>query len=140
MKHIYCVALIVLILTASAGIAQNLMENKPIKYPYYASKERIDQIKNNYKKVKKGMTPQQVKSLLGEPDETRASYEPRIWGAKQDGYTQWFIIQRKCKHGSVKEKDEKLVRVGYDLQWKVEMVTHWGFDEKEMPPSSTLSH
>jgi hypothetical protein len=29
----------------------------------------------------------------------------------------------------VNEKDEKLVCVIYNLQWKVEAVEHWGFDK-----------
>lgn len=128
-KYIYWMVIVVITFTASKSLAQNIMESNHIKYPYYASKERTDQIKNNYKKVQKGMSPQQVKLLLGKPDETIASYEPEIRNAKQDGYTQWFIIQRKCENGSVKEKDEKLVRVGYDLQWKVTAVDHWGFDK-----------
>jgi hypothetical protein len=128
-KYIYFIVMVVLAFTASKSLAQNMMESKHIKYPYYASKERTDQIKNNYKKVKKGMNPQEVKSLLGEPDETKAAYEPKIWNAKQNGYSQWFIIQRKCENGSADEKDEKLVCVRYNLQWKVVMVTHWGFDK-----------
>ena len=129
MKYIYFIVMVVLAFTASKSLAQNMMESKHIKYPYYASKERTDQIKNNYKKVKKGMNPQEVKSLLGEPDETKAAYEPKIWNAKQNGYSQWFIIQRKCENGSADEKDEKLVCVIYNLQWKVEAVEHWGFDK-----------
>ncbi|MGA2526168.1 MAG: hypothetical protein ABSF79_06075 [Smithellaceae bacterium] len=121
--------MVVLAFIASKGLAQNVMEGKHIKYPYYASKERTDQIKNNYKKVQKGMNPQQVKLLLGKPDESTALYEPKIWNTKQIGYTHWFIIQRKCENGSVKEKDEKLVGIRYDLQWKVTVVDHWGFDE-----------
>ena len=129
MKYTYCMVIVILALTVSKSFAQNVMESKHIKYPYYASKERTDQIKNNYKKVQKDMSPQQVKSLLGEPDETTLLYEPKIWNAKQTGYTRWFIIQRKCENGSVKEKDEKLVGVRYDLQWKVTDVDHWGFDK-----------
>ena len=81
------------------------------------------------------MTPQEVKALLCEPDETTPIYEPKIWKPKQIGYKQWYIIQRKCDDCSEKEKDEKLVGVGYDLQWKVVIVDHWGFDKKETPKS-----
>jgi hypothetical protein len=128
-KFIYYIAIVVLAFIASESFAQNAIESKSIKYPYYADKERADQIKNNYKKVKEGMTPYEVKSILGEPDETSTLYEPKIWKPKQLGYSQRFIIQRKCENGSVKEKDEKLVGIRYDLQWKVTAVDHWGFDE-----------
>jgi outer membrane protein assembly factor BamE (lipoprotein component of BamABCDE complex) len=110
--------------------AQNTTNNKTILYPYYASENRVEQIKNNYRKVKSGMTPEQVKSLLGEPDETHPLYEPKILNPKQIGNTHWFIIQRKTAKGSVKDKDEKLVRISYDLNWKVIGIDHWGFDDK----------
>jgi hypothetical protein len=42
MKYIYCLVMVVLAFTASKGLAQNVMEGKHIKYPYYASKERTD--------------------------------------------------------------------------------------------------
>ncbi len=76
------------------------------------------------------MAPQEIESLLGEPDETHPLYEAKISNAKQIGYTQWFLIQRRTDKGSVKDKDEKLVRVSYDLDWKVTVVEHWGFDDK----------
>lgn len=128
-KYIYCMAIVILAFIASESFAQNVTHSKNIKYPYHASKERTAQITSNYKKIKEGMTPQQVKSLLGEPDETCPLYEPKIWKPKQVGYSQWFIIQRNCENGSVKEKDEILVGIRYDLQWKVAAVDHWGFDK-----------
>ena len=74
------------------------------------------------------MSPRQVQSLLGEPDEIRPLYEPKIWNAKQIGYTHWFLIQRRTDKGSEDAKDEKLVRISYDLNWKVLRIDHWGFD------------
>jgi len=104
---------------------------KPISYPYFATKERSDQIRNNYESIQLGMTPEQVKVLLGEPDETQPLFEPNIKNAKQVGNTHWFLIQRKTDKGSVNAKDEKLVRISYDLNGKVTRVDHWGFDERK---------
>jgi len=108
-----------------------MLERLISAYPFYASKQRADQIKGNYKKIQIGMTPQQVKQLLGEPDEIRPFYEPKIYKPKQIGYTHWYLIQRKTDKGSRNDKDEKLVRVFYDLNWIVTRVDHWGFDEQQ---------
>lgn len=102
-------------------------ENR-ITYPYYASKQRSDQIRENYNKIKTGLSLQKVKSIMGLPDEEKPLYEPRIYKPKQIGYSHWYLIQRKSDKGSIIEKDEKLVRVLYDLQWKVIQIDHWGFD------------
>ncbi len=122
------IILIVLVFSADGSTAQSMMENIPISYPYDASKERAQQIKDNYEKIQPGMTAQQVKSLLGEPDEIWPLYEPKPLESKQIGYTHWFLIQRRTDKGSEKDKDEKLVRISYDLNWKVLRVDHWGFD------------
>ena len=129
MKHILII-LIAFTFSTGASLAQNMTKNRQISYPYFATSERSNQIENNYKKIEIGMTPQEIKSLLGEPDEMHPLYEAKILNAKQIGHTQWFLIQRRTDKGSVKDKDEKLVRVSYDLNWKVIVVDHWGFDEK----------
>lgn len=120
------------LLSAEIGCAaKSIEESKIASYPYFATHERIAQIKGNYRKVQLGMTSEEVKSILGDPDETRPLYEPKIWNAKQIGYTHWFLIQRKVAEGSANDRDEKLVRVSYDLNWKVTHVHHWGFDEEK---------
>ena len=129
MKYIL-IPLIAFTFAAGESPAQNTMENRQISYPYFATSERSDQIKKYYKIIQIGMTPQEIKSLLGEPDETHPLYEAQILNAKQIGYTQWFLVQRRTDKGSAKDKDEKLVRVSYDLNWKVLGVDHWGFDDK----------
>lgn len=116
--------------TANEISAKSIVESRTT-YPYFATDERVERIKNNYKNIKSGMTPEQVKARLGDPDETRPLYEPQIWNAKQIGYTHWFLIQRRTDKGSVNDKDEKLVRVSYDLNWKVTRVDHWGFDDRK---------
>lgn len=68
---------------------------------------------------------------MGAPDETSPLYEPKTYKPKQIGHNHWYLIQRKAEKGSVVEKDEKLVRICYDLNWKVIHVDHWGFDEEQ---------
>ena len=72
MKYTYCMVIVILALTVSKSFAQNVMESKHIKYPYYASKERTDQIKNNYKKVQKDMSQNKLNLCWG--NQTKPHY------------------------------------------------------------------
>jgi hypothetical protein len=116
----------------SLAFAQGDVAEKAIKtYPYFASEPRSAQIKGNDKKIEKGMAIKQATQLLGEPDEFRHLYEPKIKNPRQIGYTHWYFIQRNTDHGSQHDKDEKLVRVSSGLDWIVMSVDHWGFNDKE---------
>lgn len=129
----YFSALLMLVaLSINSASAQSVTSERVIStYPYYASKERAAQIKDNYAKTQIGMVPKQVKELLGEPDEIHPLFEPKINNPKQIGTTHWFIIQRKTDNGSPNDQDEKLVRISYDLNWKVTRIDKWGFDEQQ---------
>jgi hypothetical protein len=130
MRYFY-VVIMAIAFSINLAFAQSGVAEKTIKaYPYFASEPRSAQIKGNYKKIEKGMTIKQVTQLLGEPDEFRHLYEPKIKNPKQIGYTHWYLIQRKTDHGSQNDKDEKLVRVSYGLDWVVMSIDHWGFDDK----------
>jgi len=125
------ILIVTIVLSINLVFAQSDVTEKLITtYPYYASEKRSVQIKNKYKQIKQGMTSKQVIQLLGDPDEIRPLYEPKIWGPKQIGYSYWYLIQRKTDKGSQNDRDEKLVRVSYDLDWDVMFVDHWGFDEQ----------
>jgi hypothetical protein len=126
------VLILAITLSSNPIFARSEVAEKLIKsYPYYASEQRTAQIKSRYKQIQKGMTTEQVKKLLGEPDEIRPAYEPKIWNPKQIGYTHWYLIQRKNDTGSQNDRDEKLVRIFYDFKWSVVKVDHWGFDERK---------
>jgi hypothetical protein len=76
------------------------------------------------------MTVEQVKSVLGDPDEIKELYEPKIKTPKQIGNTYWYIIQRLQESGSAVDKAEKLVRVSFSLKGRVTAIDYWGFDVK----------
>jgi hypothetical protein len=129
MKYFY-IFILAIALSVNLAFAQNDVAEKLIKtYPYYASKLRASEIKDKYRKIQEGMTSKQVMQLLGEPDEISPLYEPKILEPKQIGYTHWYLIQRKTDKGSQNDRDEKLVRISYDLHWVVMIVNHWGFEE-----------
>ena len=91
-------------------------------YPYVAAKERATFITTNYKKIEKNMRVDEVKKILGEPDEIRALYEPIKKNPKIIGYTYWYIIYRKDNNNT---KDESLVRISFNLAKKVINIVHW---------------
>ncbi len=91
-------------------------------YPYVASKERVASITTNYKKIEKNMRVDEVKKILGEPDEIRELYEPIKKNGKLIGYTYWYIIYRKDNNNT---KDESLVRISFDLTKKVIDIVSW---------------
>jgi hypothetical protein len=76
MKYILII-LIAFAFSTGASLAQNMMKNRQFSYPYFATSKRSDQIRKHYKKIQKGMTTQEIKSLLGEPDETHPLYEAK---------------------------------------------------------------
>lgn len=96
-----------------------------IEYPYHATPERRLAIVEGYKKIVLGMNTEEVEAIIGKPDEIRSLYEPMIKAPEQIGFTYWYIIQRIKESGSVSEKDEKLVRVSFDLDGTVIRVDRW---------------
>lgn len=89
------------------------------KLPYYASESRRKEIIEGYGKIVMGMTPSQVESILGKPDDITPLYEPNIMKKKQIGTTYWYLIQQLKEHGSVLGIGRKGVGVRTDLKGKV---------------------
>ena len=112
------------------GLSQRLISfgtQADMSYPYFASEERRELIKNGYGKILIGDSEQTVLEKLPAPDEILELFEPKIYAPKIIGKTYWYIIQRRAVSGSLNEKDEKLVRVSFSLQGKVTNIEHWGF-------------
>jgi len=97
------------------------------QYPYVATAERAARLRQNFVKVRPGMTAAEVVSLLGEPEELRPLYEPKVKSPRRIGTTSWYILERRKPSGSVVEKGEKLIRVTFGLDQVVTAVAHWGF-------------
>ncbi|NTV12770.1 MAG: hypothetical protein HGA96_02360 [Desulfobulbaceae bacterium] len=127
--HIILVSVFICGLELTTSVAQQV-DRSTITYPYYASQERQQQIRDNYRRIEVGMDVKQVESFLGTPDEDHLLYAPKIFNSRQIGHTHWYLIQRLIDRGSVNGKGEQLVRVSFDFKWKVIGVDHWGFDEK----------
>lgn len=68
------------------------------------------------------MNERDVKRILGDPDEIRPLYEPIIKNPRRIGTTFWYIIQRKTDSGSWAERDEKSVRITFNLNKTVTSV------------------
>jgi hypothetical protein len=108
-------------------VAADIQEVVIAAYPFFASDERARAIRDSYQRVAVGMSPEEVASILGAPDEIRALHEPKIKNAKVIGYTHWYLIRRMVASGSQKDMEESLVRVSYGLDDHVMRVDAWGF-------------
>ena len=105
-------------------------QSRLLSYPYVASPERQKFIIDNYKTIKINQTEQEVKQLLGTPEEIFPLYEPKVKHPKKIGFTFWYILQRLKENGSQNEKAEKLVRISFNLEGKVIAIDQWGFENK----------
>ena len=121
--HLFILALAI---SVPALAAAELAERNIASYPFVASAERAASIRNSYKKIVLGMSPAEVASILGEPDEIHTLFEPQIKNAKAIGYTQWYVIRRLVRHGSTEQKQESLVRVSFGSDSRVSKVDAWG--------------
>lgn len=65
-----------------------------VEHAYQATDIRRERILSNSPKVRRGMTADEVKALLGEPDEIIRTYDPRNW-SKRTGTLYQFIIRKK---------------------------------------------
>ena len=116
--------------TSVLGDARTIETREIDNYPFQASSNREAIIKLGYRRITIGMTQVQVKAILGEADEIRYLYEPRIKTGKRIGYTHWFVIRRIIKNGSVNERDESLVRVSFNFKYYVTAIDSWGIIEE----------
>lgn len=93
---------------------------KNIEYPYYASEKRKKVILNSMNKLKKGMTKEEVISLITQPDEDNLTY--KFKKDKSDnivGFSLVYILRRDTNSGSVIEKNEQLIRIHFDNSEKL---------------------
>lgn len=125
MKIFLFIALLFAYIEAGTAEEVRFVEKHITKYPFVSTPERSEEITANYTKIKNGMTEIQVEALLGAPDEIRPLYEPKIKHGKLIGHTYWYILRRTRDSGSVKEKDESLVRVSFDSNGNVTHVDRW---------------
>ena len=108
--------------------ADELIINKKNSYPYRAIENRANTIRSEHKRINLKMSASRVIEILGEPDETLPLFEPKLKNPKQIGFTYWYLIQRLQNNGSVNEKNEKVVRISFDLNWTVTALDHWVFE------------
>lgn len=93
-------------------------------YPYVADEYRKKQIIEGYNTISIGMTCDEVKNILGDPDEIYNLYKSKT-AVEEIGFTYWYILQRLQESGSVLEKEEHLVRINYDLNGIVIKKDKW---------------
>ena len=120
-------AWLMIFFTVWCGIAQEEKANQPITYPYIASPTRVKQIKQGYVRIRRGNSADEVKTILGLPDEVRPIFDRKnAKSAKNVGTSYWYFLEKKTKDDNL---DAKLVWVSLDLKGVVFRVDHWGFSD-----------
>lgn len=116
MKPLFSVSIIGVLLMLCACTTTTNSSGDGLEYPYYASKERASQIHSGIKKLVIGMPVNDVKNIMGAPDEIRnVFFTPvKMKEGKPDGFSYFYIIQRKKPFGGIVEKNEKLYRVRFN--------------------------
>ncbi|OGV45588.1 MAG: hypothetical protein A2017_12305 [Lentisphaerae bacterium GWF2_44_16] len=102
---------------------------RTIKYPYHASPEKEKNIIENAKKILNGMSSENVKKILGEPDEINQTYStPEEMRSKSpSGFSYIYLIQRMKELGTISQRNERLLRVYFDKDGRVSRTERIGF-------------
>jgi hypothetical protein len=129
MKTTFLIVLTGIAFVGCAGPTPSRQE--ALAYPYVASRERQAEILNGMDRIKTGMTPSEVKATLGKTDFVYDLFNRGMKDSSPIGYTWWYILQRKTDTGSFAEREEKLVRVSFDLEDTVTKVDFWGIDKTD---------
>ena len=88
-----------------------------MNYPYYASEQRAKVIFVGIRKLVIGMPRSEVVKIMGEPDEVTKTYQTldSMQKGQSSGYSYIYLLQRKKELGSIVERQEKLYKLGFNL-------------------------
>lgn len=70
------------------------------------------------------MSEGDVTRTVGQPDEVRPLYEPRVKNGKQIGHTWWYVVSAD----SLTDPKGSVLRVSLDQQGRVTSIDHWGLE------------
>lgn len=100
-----------------------------IKYPYRADAEKERNIIENAKKILNGMGSENVRKILGEPDEINQTYKTteEMQARTPSGFSYVYLIQRMKEFGTISERNEKLLRIYFDKDERVSRTERIGF-------------
>ena len=129
MNRILAAITATMVLAGCAG--SPTISQRSLTYPYVAPPERQAEIVSGMDKIKTGMTPAKVEAILGKTDLVHDLFNRGMKDSSPIGYTWWYILQRKTDTGSFAEREEKLVRVSFDLRDTVTKVDFWGIDKPD---------
>ena len=109
--------------------------NKPekkegkISYPYFASVHRKKEILDGVKRLHVGMHVNQVRKIMGVPDEINDTFR-FIKNGKEIGFSYQYLLQKKEEYGSVIERDEKLIKLMFGNDSKLQKIYDWSESPK----------
>ena len=111
-------------------IAKTMTKENKIVYPYVASARRKKEILEGVRKIHLKMHVDQVKKIMGEPDEMRDNFRNIKGKGKRIGFRYLYFLQKKKKYGSVIERDEKLIWLEFGNDEKLQKIYNWSHPVK----------
>ena len=125
--------LLVLFLSLQGCISKPEEKEGKISYPYVASAHRKKEVLDGVKRLHVGMHVDQVIKIMGEPDFIRDTY--RLGDIKRRsariGFSCQYLLQKKKEYGSVIERDEKLIKLMFGNDNKLQKIYDWSDPEKD---------
>ena len=92
-----------------------------------SQKNRWNQVLAHYTAIDVGMGQQEVRDILGNPDQINPLYEPKIYKPRRIGTT-WFYMKDPKQGGDLADV---VIAVRFDNSEKVARIDCWGLEGKE---------
>jgi hypothetical protein len=112
-------SIVVLLLISSCAVPEENARpsGRGITCPYKASPERRNEIMSGFVKLVPGMPKAEAVKIMGEPDEVNKIYKSMSDMEKgyASGETYTYLLGRKRKLGFFIERQEKLVKLHFNL-------------------------
>jgi hypothetical protein len=125
------IILLSLLILAGCALCENKqngqnkkVQEKMVSNHYIATDTRKKIIIDHWQEIQAEMNQDQVKGLLGEPDQILSVYDHmNIFSKKTIGVSYWYFLERKGGNYA----EDALVRIIFNLSGQVETISQWGF-------------
>jgi hypothetical protein len=112
------------------GCVSNPDKKGKLSYPYVASAHRKKEILDGVKRLHIGMHVDQVRKIMGNPDEINDTLKFIKGRSNRIGFSYQYLLQRKIEYGSVIERNEKLIKLMFGNDDKLQKIYDWSKPEK----------
>lgn len=104
------------LLCGCANDSHEIPQPDKLTYPFHASESRANQIRGAHPKLVIGMPLENVRELLGEPDEINMFYasHEHMESSSPDGQSWVYLIQRVKPYGGLLDRQEISLKLRFD--------------------------